>query len=52
LTRQKVDELLKTYPNLKGFYWAKEHLRDVYRAKDKNEAAKLLDLIVPEPEGF
>jgi len=44
--RQKVDELLKTYPNLKGFYWAKERLRDVYRARDKNEAAKLLDLII------
>ena len=44
--RQKVDELLKTYPNLKGFYWAKERLRDVYRAKEKNEAAKLLDLII------
>jgi transposase len=44
--RQKVDELLKTYPNLKGFYWAKERLRDVYRAKDKDEAAKLLDLII------
>ena len=44
--RQKVDELLKTYPNLKGFYWAKERLRDVYRAKEKNEAAKLLDLIM------
>jgi len=44
--RQKVDELLKTYPNLESFYWAKERLRDVYRAKDKNEAAKLLDLII------
>ncbi len=44
--RQKVDELLKTYPNLKGFYWAKERLRDVYKARDKNEAAKLLDLII------
>jgi len=36
--RQKVDELLKTYPNLKGFYWAKERLRDVYRARDKSKA--------------
>jgi len=44
--RQKVDELLKTYPNLKGFYWAKERLRDVYRACDKSEAAELLDLII------
>lgn len=44
--RQRVDELLKTYPNLKGFYWAKERLRDVYRACDKSEAAELLDLII------
>ena len=37
--RQKVDELFKNLSNLKGFYWAKERLRDVYKARDKNEAA-------------
>jgi len=46
------DELLKTYPNLKGFYWAKERLRDVYRARDKSEAAQALRPDHHEPEGF
>ena len=42
----KLDELLSRYPNLKDFYWAKEALRKLYNAKDKNEAAELLELII------
>ncbi len=26
----KVDELLDRYPALKGFYWAKEKMRELY----------------------
>jgi transposase len=44
--RQKVDELLGKYPGLKGFYWAKEKLRELYHLSTKEEAAKLLDLVI------
>ena len=29
--KQKVDTLLEKYPGLKGFYWAKERIREFYR---------------------
>lgn len=29
--RQKVDILIENYPTLKGFYWAKEKIREFYR---------------------
>ena len=29
--KQKVDTLLERYPALKGFYWAKEKIRELYR---------------------
>jgi len=29
--KQKVDTLLGKYPGLKGFYWAKEKIRELYR---------------------
>ena len=29
--KQKVDTLLERYPGLKGFYWAKEKMRELYR---------------------
>ena len=44
--KQKVDELLNRYPTLQGFYWAKEKIRELYRQKDREEAAKLLDNII------
>jgi transposase len=43
---QKVDKLLGSYPSLKGFYWAKEKIRELYRQESRKEAAKLLDLII------
>jgi transposase len=43
---QTVAELMDKYPNLKGFYWAKEKIRQVYSQKSRAEAAKLLDTII------
>ena len=33
--RQKLDALLERYPGLKGFYWAKEKIRELYRQESK-----------------
>ena len=44
--RQRVDELLDRYPGLKGFYWAKEKIREFYHQMTREEATKLLDNII------
>ena len=44
--RQKLNGLWEKYPSLKGFYWAKEKLRELYRQDSKEEAAKVLDNII------
>ena len=44
--RQKLGKLLDHYPSLKGFYWAKEKLREMYREDSGKEAAMLLDSII------
>ena len=44
--RQRVDELLERYPGLKGFYWAKEKIRELYRQENRQGATKLLDNII------
>jgi transposase len=44
--RQRVDELLSKYPSLKTFYWAKEKLRQLYHLSTKEEATRLLDLVI------
>jgi transposase len=44
--RQKVDALLDNYPGLKGFYWAKEKIRELYRQPSRGEATKLLENII------
>jgi transposase len=44
--RQKLNGLLEKYPSLKGFYWAKEKVRELYRQGSKEEAAKILDNII------
>ena len=44
--RQKVDSLLARYPNLGGFYWAKEKLRELYQQVDRATAARCLDNII------
>ncbi len=40
--RQRVDELLDRYPGLKGFYWAKEKIRELYHQMTREEATKLV----------
>ena len=44
--RAKIAGLLISYPGLKGFYWAKEKIRELYRQQSREEAAKLLHLII------
>jgi transposase len=44
--KQKVDKLLDNYPGLKGFYWAKEKIRELYRQPSRGEATKLLENII------
>lgn len=44
--RQRVDALLDRYPGLKGFYWAKEKIRELYRQQSRQDATRLLDNII------
>jgi transposase len=44
--RGKIAKLLISYPSLKGLYWAKEKIRELYRQGSREEAARLLDLII------
>jgi transposase len=44
--KDKVNGLLARHPSLKGFYWAKEKIRELYRQKSREEATRLLDLII------
>ena len=44
--RQRVDKLLEKYPGLKGSYWAKEKIRELYRQPDRAGAAKILNNII------
>ncbi len=44
--KQKVDTILERYPGLKGFYWAKEKIRELYRQPGRGEATKLLENII------
>lgn len=44
--RSKIAELLISYPSLRAFYWAKEKIRELYRQETREEAARLLNLII------
>ena len=44
--KEKIAELLIRYPSLKGFYWAKEKIRELYRQESREEATKILYLII------
>jgi len=44
--REQVDRLLEKYPELKGFYWAKEKIRELYRQQTREEATNILDYII------
>lgn len=43
---EEVDRLLEKYPELEGFYWAKEKIRELYRKPGKEEATRLLENII------
>jgi len=45
-TKGKLDSLLERYPSLKGFYWTKEKIRELYCQPTRDEAAKILDNII------
>ena len=42
----RSDGLLEKYPSLRGFYWAKEKIRELYRQDAPEEATKLLNNII------
>jgi len=44
--KDKVNGLLAGHPSLKGFYWTKEKIRELYRQESRQEATRLLDLII------
>ena len=44
--RAKIADLLNSYPSLTGFYQAKEKIRELYRQESREEAIKLLDLLI------
>ena len=44
--KHKVDKLLDNYPSLKGFYWAKEKIRELYQQPGRREATRLLENII------
>jgi hypothetical protein len=45
-TRGELNGLLEKYPSLKGFYRAKEKMRELYRQESREEAVKVLDNII------
>ena len=42
----KLAMLLDKYPSLKGFYWAKEKIRELYRQGSREKAARILDNVI------
>ena len=46
----KLNVILERYPGLKGFYWAKEKIRELYRQETREEAARVLDNAYPQLE--
>jgi transposase len=44
--KKRVDKLLVMYPGLKGFYWAKEKIRELYQQESKEEATRILDNVI------
>ena len=45
-TRGELNVLLEKYPSPKGFYRAKEKMRELYRQESREEAAKVLENII------
>ena len=44
--QRKVVDLLDKYPGLKGFYWAKEKIRELNRQQSREEASELMNNII------
>jgi hypothetical protein len=44
--RGKLNVILERHPSLKGFYWAKEKIRELYRHETREEAARVLDNLI------
>jgi transposase len=44
--RRKLNVILERYPSLKGFYWAKEKIRELYRQEAREEAARVPDNLI------
>jgi len=43
--KEQLEEYFQKYPSLKEFYWVKEKLREMYRAKSRKQGEKILDLL-------
>lgn len=48
---EQFEENFKKYPSLKEFYWVKEKLREMYRAKDRKQGEKILDMVIASMRG-
>lgn len=44
--KEQLEEYFQKYPSLKEFYWVKEKLREMYRAKNRKEGEKILDMLI------
>lgn len=44
--KEQLEEYFKKYPSLKEFYWVKEKLREMYRAKSRKQGEKILDMLI------
>jgi len=50
--RQKVDEILSQYENIRVFYHFKERIRSFYKAKTYTEAERILEDIIEEMKSY
>ena len=44
--KELLEEYFKLYPSLKEFYWVKEKLKETYRAKNRKEGEKILNMVI------
>ena len=50
--KQKVKEILSQYENIRVFYYFKEKVRSLYKAKNYKEAEKILESIIEEMRSY
>lgn len=46
--QEQLEEYFQKYLSLKEFYWVKEKLREMYRAKNRKQGKKILDMVIGE----